>query len=260
MVRFLTALAALFVILGLPGCLLTSTPAPPLPTETSLPPTQTPTPTIVWFPPTPTTTPLPTTTSSAAPSLDTRPQFGELLFTDNFEDAKGWTTGRTGSGSIAQGVNELTLAVNQPDGYLYSLRQGTRLGNFYAEITASPTICRGNDEYGLLLRVSPGLDFYRFSLTCAGQTRVDKYFQGKASSPQELTYSGSAPRGAPSQSRLGVLANGKELSFYINGEYQFTVRDPSLPVGGLGIFARAAGEDAVTVNFSDLKVYQLAGN
>jgi hypothetical protein len=258
--RLVLGLVALLAGLSLTGCLLTTTPAPPLPTDTPVRPTETPTPTIVWFPPTPTTTPLPTTTLLAAPTPDTRPQFGELLFADNFEDVKGWITGKTGSGSIAKGKNELTLAVNRPNGYLYSLRQGTKLGNFYAEITASPTICRGNDEYGLLLRVSPGLDFYRFSLTCAGQTRVDKYYQGKASSPQELTYSGSAPRGAPSQSRLGVLANGKELSFYINGEYQFTVRDPSLLAGELGVFARAAGEDAVTVNFSDLKVYQPAGN
>jgi hypothetical protein len=258
--RHVLRLAVLIVGLSMVGCQLIATPAPPLPTDTPQPPTETPTPTIVWFPPTPTATPLSTTTLQAVPTLDALPQLGELLFADNFADLKGWTTGKTGSGSIARGKNELTLAVNRPDGYLYSLRQGTRLGNFYAEITASPTICRGSDEYGLLLRVSPGLDFYRFSLTCAGQTRLDKYYQGKASSPQELAFSGAAPRGAPSQSRLGVLADGNELSFYINGEYQYTVRDPSMLAGGLGVFARAAGEDAVTVNFSDLKVYQLAGD
>jgi hypothetical protein len=86
--------------------------------------------------------------------------------------------------------------------------------------------------------------------------RLDKYFGGKASSPQPLGYSGAVPPGAPSSSRLGVWTSGKEMRFYINGEYQFTVNDPSLTRGGLGVFIRSNGDDAVTVSFSDLEVYE----
>lgn len=243
-------------LLLLAGCRPLSAP-PPLPTDTPLPPTETPTPTIVWFPPTPTVTPLPTATQPITPTVDARPAYGALILEDNFSDETTWSTGRMGSGNIAFGPNELTLAVNRPDGYLYSLLQSGSLANYYLEITASPTICRGSDEYGLLLRVSPNLDFYRFSLTCDGQTRLDRFFQGKPSSPQALTPSGAAPRGAPSSSRLAVQAEGKTLHFYINGAYQFTIRDASLPSGGVGVFVRAGGSDAVTVNFSDLKIYQL---
>ena len=251
-------LAVLILVVGiaLAACLPVQPPEP-LPTDTPLPPTITPTPTIVWFPPTPTPSPLPTSTIRVTPSVDTSPKYGSLMFTDSFDNPNQWTTGQTGSGSIAFGINELSLAVDRPGGYLTSLRSGTKLGNYFAEITASPTLCRGGDEYGLLLRVSQGTDFYRFSLTCDGQTRLDKYYQSKASSPQGLTASGSVPRGAPSQSRLGVLANGRDLSFYINNEYQFTIHDASLPVGGIGVFAHSNGDNAVTVNFSDLQVYQL---
>ncbi len=157
---------------------------------------------------------------------------------------------------MALGQQELTLAVTRPKGYLVSLRQDTSLSDFYLEITASPTICRGSDEYGLLLRVTSSQDFYRFSLTCDGQTRIDRYYNDKASSPQPLVMSSAVPRGAPSFSRLGVYAVGKELRFYINGEYQFTVRDPTLLSGSIGVFARSAGENPVTVNFSNLMVYQ----
>jgi len=251
-------LAALLVILGtaLAACYPLQSPAP-LPTDTPLPPTVTPTPTIVWFPPTPTPSPVPTSTVQVTPTADTSPKYGSLLFADSFNNPNQWSTGVTGSGSIAFGKDELSLAVNRSGGYLSSLRSGTKLDNFYAEITASPTLCRGGDEYGLLLRVSPGMDFYRFSLTCDGQTRLDKYYQGKASSPHGLASSGSIPRGAPSQSRLGVLANGRDLNFYINSEFQFTIHDASLPVGGIGVFAHSNGDNAVTVNFSDLQVYQL---
>ncbi len=251
--------ALLFVlgilILGIAGC-TTSTPDTVFPTDTPIPPTDSPTATVDWFPATATPTHSSSFSSAASPTPISTPDYGKLIFSDSFEDPASWSLGRTGPGSIALGINELTLAVQYPNGYLYSLRNSPRLGDFYLEITASPTICRGDDEYGLLLRVSPSLDFYRFSLTCDGQTRLDKYYQGKASSPHALLSSGQVPRGAPSQTRLGVLAQGKDLSLYLNGELQYTIHDPSLASGSLGVFARAAGEDPVTVNFSDLQVYE----
>jgi predicted membrane-bound spermidine synthase len=51
-----------------------------------------------------------------------------------------------------------------------------------------------------------------------------------------------------------VWANGKEMRFYINGELQFSVKDPSLSAGSLGVFIRSAGDNAVTVSFADLVV------
>jgi len=249
-------LLGLLLLSGLVACIPQVASPPPPPTSTPVPATQTPTPTIIWFPPTATYTPFPTLVIT--PTVDVQPLFGELIFSDNFTQPTTWTLGQTASTSMALGVEELTLAIDQPGGYLYSLRGGTDLSDFYLEITASPSLCKGQDEYGLLLRVSPNLDFYRFSLTCDGQVRLDKYFQGKASSPKAPDYSGAVPPGAPSSSRLGVWASGKEMRFYVNGEYQFTVRDPSLLAGGLGAFIRSNGENAVTVSFSDLDVYQPA--
>ena len=245
--------AGLLLAAGMAACLPVT--AEPLPSETPTPLilTETPTPTIVWFPPTPTTTvfPTPIITPTMAASL----LAGELIWQDDFNDPAQWILGQTASTSVALGVDELTLALDQPGAYLYTLRQDGDLADFYLEIDASPSLCRGPDEYGLLLRVSPSMDFYRFSLTCDGQLRLDKYYQGKASSPQPLMYSGAVPPGAPSTSRLGVWAKGKELRFYVNGEYQFTINDPSLMSGGLGVFIRSNGEDALTVSFSDLQVY-----
>ena len=256
MKRASLALVLLLLPFWIGACLPLSTPLPPLPTETGLPPTQTPTPTPVWFPPTPTNTPLPT--SVVTPTVSVKPELGAITFTDNFSIPANWTLGKRPAGRISLGKGELTLAINQPGGYLFSLRQGSGLGDFYAEITASPSICLGGDEYGMLVHFSPNQEFYRFSLTCNGQVRLDKYFNGKASSPQPLTPNGSIPPGAPSISRLAVLAVGNDMRFFANGEYLFSVHDPSLPVGSLGVFARSDGDNAVTVNFSDLVVYKTA--
>jgi len=248
----------IFSIIVTGACVPIFNPLPPLPTTTPLPPTSSSTPTIVWFPPTATHTPLPTATFSITPTLDTRPTYGNLLFTDDFSDQAKWTLGLDAAGSMALGKKELSLAINQPQGYLSSLRKDTLLGDFYIEIVASPSICRGDDEYGLLLRVSPSLDFYRFGLTCDGKARVDRILNGQASSPHPPTLSGSIPPGAPSSSRLAVWAFGTEMLFYVNGDYLFTAHDTVLLNGGLGVFARASDEDVVTVNFSELAVYQVS--
>jgi hypothetical protein len=240
------------------ACVPLFIPISPLPTNTPLPPTSTSTATTVWFPSTATYTPLPTVTYSITPTLDTHPSYGNLLFTDDFSDQAQWNLGRSSAGNIALGKKEISLAINQPRGYLSTLRQNTVLDDFYLEITASPSICRGKDEYGLLLRVSPSLDFFRFGLTCNGEARLDRILDGHASSLQPLIMNGAIPPGAPSNSRLSVWAKGPRLLFYVNGEYLFSAQDTSLLVGGFGIFDRSSCEDIVTVNFSELVVYQVS--
>jgi len=131
------------------------------------------------------------------------------------------------------------------------------LRDFYLEITASPSLCRDADEYGLLLRASSLRDFYRFSLSCDGQVRLDRLVNGTASSPQPWTLSGAFPPGAPSISRLAIWAKEKEMRFFVNEEYQFTVSDPMLPSGSIGVFARSAGDNAVTINFSELIIREI---
>jgi hypothetical protein len=247
----LTPLAALL----LSACFPVNTPLPIVEETPTYTMTATVTATIEWFSPTATPTPFPT--QQIAPTPDFRPGLGEVLLSDDFSDPDAWTLGRTSSGNIALGVNELTIAISEPNAYDYSVRQEPILEDFYLEIIASPTLCREEDEYGLLLRMSSPKDFYRFSLSCDGKVRLDRIVQGAASSPQPWMISGSVPSGAPSTSRLGVWALGNEMRFFINDQHQFTITDPLLPLGNIGVFARSAGEKAVTVNFSDLVVQQV---
>lgn len=235
-----------------------------MPVETPIPvasdtqtttPTAVPSATVEWFPATATPTILPTQLISPTP--DFRPNIGELIFSDDFSEPVGWTLGTLSSGSIALGLDELTIAISEPGAYLNSIRQEPTLSDFYLEITTNPTLCRGEDQYGLLLRTSSPNDFYRYSLSCDGRIRLDRIVGGNASSPQPWTISNAAPPGAPISSRLGVWAKGKELRFFVNDQYQFTVIDPLIPAGLLGLFAWSAGDTAVTVNFSDLVVHQI---
>jgi hypothetical protein len=210
----------------------------------------------VWFPATPTHTPFPTSTP-LLPTPEQRPGLGEVIFQDDFSSALDWMLSETAKGSVALSKNKLTIAIAAPKTYLSSVRNQPAFSNFYAEITASPNLCRGADEYGLLIRVASAQDYYRFSVSCDGQTRLDRVYRGQASSPQPWILGVRIPVGSPSTSRLAVWAVGNEMRFFINDEYQFTVRDPLLTSGTLGVFARSVGESAVTVNFSDFVVREI---
>jgi hypothetical protein len=219
--------------------------------------TNTPIPTKVWFPPTATYTPLPASSRLITPTIETNTNYSSKIFSDNFTDPKNWELGTFADGIIAIGNNELTLAVKKERGYLFSIREQTNLSDFYAEISARPSICRGEDEYGFLFRYSSPGDFYRFSITCNGQYRIDRLFEGQASSPQPFTISGAIPPGAPSESRIAVMARDKEMQFFINDEHLTSISDPTLGNGNIGVFVRAAGEDDVTVSYSNLDVYEI---
>jgi hypothetical protein len=186
-----------------------------------------------------------------------RPGIGAVLLRDTFTDGSGWGLKNTGPGRISLGKEELTIAIQEEKAYLSSLRAEPVLRNFYLEITANPNLCQGKDEYGLLLRAATEANFYRFALSCDGQARLDRILGGAASSPQPWMDSGAVPIGAPSISRLGAWINGPELRFFVNDQYLFTVRDPSLPEGRIGVFARSSGGHSLTVNSSDLAIYEV---
>lgn len=228
----------------------------PTNTPTIAIPTDTPTPTIVWFPPTATWTPFPTLTP-LPPTPEQRPGIGRLILEDDLSSASAWELMSKEGGSARLGKNEITFATTIKRVYTYSVRKEPILYNFYAEVTANPTFCQQTDEYGLLLRVNSPSDYYRYSVSCDGQVRMDRVLSGNASSPQPWLVSGSVPVGGPSMIRLGVWAVGSEFRFFVNDDFQFSVKDGQISSGTIGFFARSYTDEAFTVNFRGLKVWEV---
>ena len=241
-----------FLAISISACVPTPTPHPQVIITSTSTATSSPTPTVEWFPATVTPTIMPTI--GITPTPEQIQDQGEIIFSDNFSDPEQWSLGSSPSGNITLGINELTIAIAEAGAYEYSVRREPILSDFYIEITATATLCQAEDQYGLLLRLSSPGDFYRYGFSCDGRVRLDRVIQGTATSPQSWIQNNSLPPGAPLPARLGVRLQGEEMVFYINDQYQFTVRDPSLQSGAIGVFARSLGEKAVTVNFSELIV------
>jgi hypothetical protein len=226
---------------------------PPLPVETPAPTdTPIPTPTIVWFPASATPTQLAFPTYTATPEMS--PGIGSETLSDDFSDESLWDTASANQGSAAVSHNALTLVV-QPGYYLASMRHKVIVTDFYAEVTARPSLCRGDDNYGLIVR-GIGSSFYRFVLACSGQIRAERVSGGIRLPIQAPVPSGDAPP-APGEVRIGVWAVGGDMRLFLNGRYQFSVTEKTFPSGGLGVFVRSAGDTLTTVTFSDLKVYNV---
>jgi hypothetical protein len=224
------------------------------PTTTATATEATPTPTIVWFPPseTPTAQSVPT----QAPTPERKPGVGQLLLTDDFTAPTPWNPGVSEDAGFDVSHNRLTIAA-QPGVNAFRVRQGPTLTNFYAEITAQPSLCRGGDEYGLLFRAPSNAAFYAFTLTCNGTASAERVRLGRSYPLHDPVPSADVPLGAPGEVRLGVWVSGPDMRFFLNGRYQFGVTDPSYKAGSLGAFVRSMDDTPVTVTFSDLSIYKV---
>ncbi len=179
------------------------------------------------------------------------------MLEETFEETSFWQTQRSTAGSVAFGKKELTLAIAQPQGMLYSLRSQPILENFYLEVTVNPSLCRDTDAYGLLLRAASPQDTYRFLISCNGMLRLERIKNRKVVILQDWTPSAQVPPGSPLVLRLGVWMLNNEMRFFVNDVYQFGVHDPIWRSGQIGVFARSGGKNALTVNYSNLKIYLL---
>lgn len=222
-----------------------ATPIPLTPTETPLP-----TATINWFPPSATATLK--NLSTKAPTPEMRPGLGDEILTDDFSDPFLWDIAASNEASADIKNNHLILSV-QSQVYMLSLRQDLVLADYYAEITARPSLCRDEDNYGMLIRANAS-SYYRFVLACDGTVRAERISGGTRLILQQPLPSGDVPPGAPGEVRIGVWAVGREMRLFLNGRFQFSITDPSFPSGSIGVFVRSAGETPAVVSFSDLTI------
>jgi hypothetical protein len=191
------------------------------------------------------------------PTANRKPGVGELLFTDVFLSQGSWTLTQKEYGSTAIANQELSIVLSQSGKSLSSLRMEPILDDYYFEITASPSLCRQNDNYGVLLRAEGESTYYRFALNCNGMMRLERVKNGYYNILQDWIPSGQVPVGSPVSLKLGIWAYQDELRFFINDYYQFSVSNLTWLSGQIGVFARSESETSLSVSFSDLKLYEL---
>ena len=253
--RARTRRIAVLALILLPALLTSCVNVNPQPTMTPSPIPPSPTATV-FFPtlvPTQTPTPLPT----PMPTLARLPSLGEVIFSDSFDEDKGWLITEVGYGGASLVNGRLGLALQQSQSFYSVLSPIASLYDFYVEVDVRADICADNSEFGLMFRVSPTQEHYRFTVNCSGEAKVLLLYGGSELVLMPFTQTNVALPGILSENRLGVYASGSTYVFYINGAEVFSVQNGTLSGGSIGVILRSRSEEQTTVSFDNFTVWSI---
>jgi hypothetical protein len=244
------------LLVALPCCACIAGPLTPIPTPllASTEPRATATFTFPTLPPTSTLAPLqsPTPTANLPAALD------GIIFEDDFNGNRGWELFQTDAGAVSLLMDRLAIAIRIPDKLLFTYNSEIRLTDFYLNIEARSDLCSSGDEYGVLFRLNDALEHYRFVLGCEGGARVTRVLSTEARTLIAPTETDLLIRGPMAINRLSIWAFGDTFRFYINDVEIFSLRDPALPEGRLGLFAQSGESQQLTITFDNLVIQALS--
>lgn len=211
-------------------------------------------PTIDWFPATatPTFIVLPTSTPNPA----SIPSFGNKVIDDTFTKSGDWQEMQNANGIISVANQSITLAVKADHGNLVTFRQNTIVSDFYLVTTVKRVaLCKTDDQFGVLFRAQNEQNYYRLMINCQGQIAVQQMAGSTPSFLMDWTPNAEVSLWQPYT--VGIWAKGQTLRIYVNDHLQVEITRGTFDSGGIGFYARAAGDTPLTVSFSDLSVYEL---
>ncbi len=215
-----------------------------------------------------TITVLPSLTHSPEPSLTTTPpdfaaQLGAPTYSNTMEsgkafgiDASGYDDGYTRI-TISNGA--MVMSSYSANGWRSWRLTDRGMSNFYLEGTFTTRTCVGRDQYGLVFRspdYATGEGFY-FGVTCEGKYAL---FLSNGTQIQTLidwTASDKVKAGSNQTNSLGVLAEGSEISIYLNGEKVNEASNSTyLNATKVGVYFLALNTPGFTVELDQFNMWQ----
>mgnify|MGYP005853600991 CR=1 FL=1 len=219
------------------------------------------------LPPTP--TPLPTNTATPegdplvyiVPTATIVASFSPLPEYDLTADSALWLPGDDPASQITLDGQGMVVTVNQADYLRLSLAASDEpdvmVETFARTLNANPD---DPHAYGLVVRASAdgGASYDQFGVLPMSQEYFITLKQGDAVTelrgPTFIPATAFRP-GLREQNRLGVLAVGPRLWFFLNGQLVDALSDDTLPEGGIGVFVRSGKSDnLVSVIFEQMAV------
>jgi len=122
------------------------------------------------------------------------------------------------------------------------------------EAEARPLSCPAFNGYGLVYRAQDSAHYTVFAVSGDGYYAVLKVNGDEETALVDWQQFPHIRRGQQSN-RLRVACIGPTCRFYINDEYAATVVDDTWLAGDIGLWACSFGEEEVTVQFQDVRVW-----
>ena len=236
-------------------------PATDTPAVTSVPETATMTPTPGN---TPTSTMTLTPQISPTPTLgaeDPRSSLQTPTWVDTFEDQSDWALYSDTHASFEIVPEGLELTAFNPDFFNSWVLSWRRAEDLYLETTGTFGQCAGRDAYGLMIRSNGGDNGYigyLFGVSCDGRYSLRSWNGESMGTIVGWTTDPSINAGPEATNRVGIWADGNQLSLYANGEFLVQVGDPSHQAEGLfGLFVSSAQTSDFSVSIEEISFWNL---
>lgn len=220
------------------------TPEPPTSTLTELDavPSATMTPEAT---PTATVSPTPELSPTATFSAeDPRSSLNNPTWIDHFEDQSDWALYSDDHARFEIVDDGLNMTAFKPDFFNSWVLSWRKAEDQYVEATGTFGTCSGRDAYGLMIRSTGGdLGYigYLFGISCDGRYSLRSWNGESMSNIIGWTTDDAIHSGSDQVNRIGVWAQGSEISLYANGEFLTQVTDDSHQTEGLfGVFISSA--------------------
>jgi tetratricopeptide (TPR) repeat protein len=184
-----------------------------------------------------------------------RVSVANVLLADDFADnTHGWWTGRTDGtrvGTPAAGKFSVHVT-DANDFWSLTCEDCGKFDNFYYEVgtryVSGPETCC----YGVVARADLAMEnFYLFLISGDGSYRIDKVVGGKLTT--FVGWTALTAINIKGSNRLGILARGNNLEFFINGQSVRRQSDAELSTGFVGV---SIEHDGMDVAFSQVRVWQ----
>jgi len=214
--------------------------------------TETPLPEIPTMPSQPTATPTPPT-APPRNSQDPALRLGEPAWTDSFDSSENWTefAGRNSQIEVRDGQLFYTIfEANAAPTWTISWPQ---ISNFYLEtLVRTPQTCSGKDRLGLIFRAPDPDHGYRLEISCDGQYRMVVFSADNVAVIVAWASSDHLLPGPNQVNRIGVWANGKVISIYLNGVPVAGLEHDDYRTGTFGFTVTAEETNNFSAAFDDL--------
>jgi hypothetical protein len=181
---------------------------------------------------------------------------------DSFaRDTGQWTidTGPDTFRSISRG--RLTVRVPEAELLRWStLDSADAFDDFYVEVDATPEAGPADGMLGIIFRYEDSDNFYAFLVSADGWYSLLKYAGGEVSRPIDWNESGALKTGKGAENKLGVLANGREIAIYANGEELDSVQDRSFAAGRVALVAGTNKDGDLEASFDNFGLWNRPEN
>jgi hypothetical protein len=181
-----------------------------------------------------------------------------ILFNETFDPrVYYWGVGETSFSRslIKPGQLEINLKTRSAITWVFAGLPDTQ--DFFAMITASSPNCDGSDNFGLDFRAVDDGTHFQFGVSCDGRYRLQERQNGVVRILVFPTPSDAIKSGPGAVNELGVRAEGKQISLYVNRQFLTRVDVDNLTKGRFGAYTNSSATLNLTVEFSNFIAWGL---